>query len=73
MTEQSLPVIAWLSLKIAVLIGIGVYGVFAGVMVRQEHLMAHVLEEGFEPVLRLLTYVHLALSVIVFIFALILL
>jgi len=73
MTEQTLPVFAFLLLKITVLVGIGVYAIFAGIMVRQEHLMANVLEENFEPILRMLTYIHLALTMIVFFLALILL
>ena len=73
MIEQSLPIIAWLLFKIIVLVGIGVYVVFAGIMVRQENLMSRVLEEGFEPLLRFLTYIHLALAVVVFFLALILL
>jgi hypothetical protein len=70
MTEQTLPVIAWLILKIVTLVGIGVYIIFAGVMVRQENLMSHVLEEDFEPVLKILTFIHLVLAVIVFFLAL---
>ena len=73
MTPQTFPAFAWLLLKILTLLGIAVYTVFAGVMVRQEHLMANVLEEGFEPVLRIVTYIHLVLSVAVFLLALIIL
>jgi len=73
MTPETLPVVAWVLLKLFTLLGIAVYAVFAGVMVRQEYLMSHVLEESFEPVLRLLTYIHLALTVVVFLLALILL
>ncbi len=73
MTPESLPALVWLTLKVITLLGIAVYVVFAGVMVRQEHLMANVLEEGFEPVLRILTYVHLAMSVAVFLLALVIL
>lgn len=62
-----------LTLKIVVLIGIGVYTVFAAIMVRQEQLMASVLEETFEPVLRLLTIIHLASAIGLFLLALILL
>lgn len=68
-----LGVLVSLSLKILTLIGIVVYLVFAAVMVRQEKLMADVLEEGFEPVLRLLTWLHLAAAVFVFLLALVLL
>lgn len=73
MIPQTIPALAWLSLKVITLLGIAVYVVFAGVMVRQEHLMANVLEEGFEPVLRIITYIHLALSVAVFLLALVIL
>jgi hypothetical protein len=73
MIEQSLPIFAWLLLKIIFLIGIGVYIIFASVMVRQEKLMAHVLEEGLEPLLRMLTIIHLASAIVVFFLALILL
>jgi len=68
-----IPAIVWTILKIITLIGIGVYSVFAWIMVRQEKLMAHVLEEEFEPVLRLLTYIHLGCAVALFLLTLILL
>jgi hypothetical protein len=73
MTQETVPVIIWLVVKILTLLGIMVYGVFAGVMVRQEHLMSNVLEEEFEPVLRLLTYIHLFVVVGVFLLAVVLL
>lgn len=70
---ENLTAFAILGIKILVLVGIGVYGVFGAVMVRQEQLMAHVLEESFEPVLRMLTLVHFIAAVGVFLLALILL
>jgi hypothetical protein len=73
MIPQTIPAAAWLILKIITLLGIAVYVVFAGIMVRQEHLMGNVLEEGFEPVLRILTYIHLVATVGVFFLALIIL
>jgi hypothetical protein len=73
MTPQTIPALAWLILKVITLLGIAVYVVFAGVMVRQERLMANVLEEGFEPILRILTYIHLAASVAVFLLAVVIL
>ena len=68
-----IPTLAASILKIFVLLGLGVYGVFAVVIVRQEYLMAHVLEETFEPVLHLLVYIHLAAAVGVFFLAIVLL
>lgn len=53
-------------LKTITLIGLGVYVLFSAVIVRQEQLMAHVLEESFEPVLKMLTVVHLLIAVGVF-------
>lgn len=65
--------ITGLVLKSFVLLGLGLYGIFAVVMVRQEHLMADVLEEGFEPVLRLLVYIHLFAAIGTFLLAVMLL
>lgn len=62
-----------LILKIFVLLGLAVYAIFAVVIVRQESLMAHVLEEAFEPFLRMLAYVHLAAAVGLFFLALVIL
>jgi hypothetical protein len=73
MTPLAISATILIFIKLLILIGVFVYAVFAAVMVRQETLMAHVLEEGFEPVLRILTYVHLALTLVVFLLALVLL
>lgn len=53
--------------------GLGLYCIFAAIIVRQEQLMAHVLEEAFEPVLKLLTIIHLIASLGTFFLAIILL
>ncbi len=73
MIPQAFPGTLWLIAKLFTLLGVAVYIVFAGVMVRQEHLMANVLEEGSEAILRILTYIHLALAIGIFILALIIL
>ncbi len=57
------------TVKIFSLVGLGIYGIFAAVMIRQEQLMASVLEEGFEPILRLLVVVHFAAAVALFLLA----
>ncbi|KKR86421.1 MAG: hypothetical protein UU34_C0015G0016 [Candidatus Curtissbacteria bacterium GW2011_GWA1_41_11] len=62
-----------LTIKTLVLVGLGLYGIFAAIIVRQEQLMATVLEESFEPVLRTLVIVHFAASVGLFLLALFLL
>lgn len=61
------------TVKILTLVGLGLYSVFAAIIVRQEQLMAVVLEESFEPVLRTLVIVHFAASVGLFLLALFLL
>ena len=73
MIPEALPGYMMLFIKLMVILGIGLYTVFAGVMVRQEQLMSRVLEEQFEPVLRTLTLVHLAASFITLLLAIILL
>ncbi|MBU1326605.1 hypothetical protein KKB64_00260 [Patescibacteria group bacterium] len=65
--------IVLLVLKICSLMGLGLYCIFAAIIVRQEQLMAHVLEEAFEPVLKLLTIIHLIASLGTFFLAIILL
>ncbi len=60
MIPTVLPWYVLLIIKLLTLLGLAIYGIFAGIMVRQEQLMANVLEEAFEPVLRVLTLVHFA-------------
>lgn len=57
MIPEAVP-LAFLAVKLLVLLGLVVYAIFAGILVRQEQLMAHVLEEAFEPILRILTLIH---------------
>lgn len=59
--------------KALVVFGLGLYIVFAFVILRQEQLMSHVLKEAFEPVLRLVSVVHFIASIAVFLMAIILL
>ena len=48
-----------LGIKLIALIGLVLYIIFAVIIVRQEQLMAGVLEESTEPVVRLITIIHL--------------
>lgn len=70
---MSIEAAASLGVKLLVLLGMGLYVIFSLIMVRQEQLMAHVLEEAFEPVLRALVLVHMIASIGVFLLAVILL
>jgi hypothetical protein len=49
--------------KVMVLIGLGLYVLFAAIMVRQEQLMDKVIDETFEPVLRVLVLLHLLAAI----------
>jgi hypothetical protein len=50
-------------LKVIIILGLLVYAIFAAIIVRQEQLMANVLEEKYEPILRLITFIHLIASI----------
>jgi hypothetical protein len=62
-----------LIIKIFALVGLFLYAIFAFVLVRQEQLMAHVLEESFEPIIRIMAIGHLIVALGIFILALFLL
>ena len=62
-----------LVVKIAVLILLSMYLIFALIIVRQTKLMTSTLTLGFETPIIMLGYIHLAFSVLVFLAALIIL
>ena len=70
MDITNLPTIVHNIIKIMVIVGLSVYAIFAYIIVRQEQLMDKVIDETFEPVLRLLVLLHLlaALGIIVIAF-----
>ena len=63
----------WLIAKIFVLFGLALYFIFALVMIKQVKLMTETLIIGISSFVKLLTYLHLAFAVLVFILALALL
>jgi hypothetical protein len=73
MTPTIIPSYVLLTLKIFGIVGLLIYTVFAGVLVRQEQLMANVLEEQFQPIIRMLVIVHLIATFILLLAAIILL
>lgn len=73
MTPVDITATILLTVKVFILVGLGLYTIFSGIMVRQEQLMAAVLEEGFEPILRILTILHFAAAVSLLILAIIIL
>jgi len=60
----------WLGMKLMTLVGLGIYIVFAFVIVRQVQLMSKVLEADSEKILSILTWLHFGASIVVFLFAL---
>ena len=73
MIPTIVPAYMLLTLKILVIVALLIYSVFAGVLVRQEQLMANVLEEQFQPIIRTLVLVHLIAAVILLLLAFLLL
>jgi hypothetical protein len=73
MTPEHAGTLVWLGVKIMALLGLAIYIVFSAVIVRQEQLMAKVLEASSERVLSLLAWLHLGAAVVVFLLALIIL
>ncbi len=63
----------WLVVKIAALILLSMYLIFALIVVRQTKLMTSTLTLGFEAPIILLSYIHLAFAILVFLAALIIL
>lgn len=73
MTPEALPDYVWFGLKVMTIFGIGLYTLFSAVMVRQEQLMSSVLEDYYEPMLRVLTLIHLVASLVTLVLAIVLL
>jgi len=63
----------WGFTKLAILILIGLYIIFAAIIVRQETLMSKVVEIPFSPILRVTAISHFIASVVIFLLAFILL
>lgn len=60
----------WTIVKIFVIIGALMFVVFSLVVVRQAKLMTDTLELGFEGIIKLFSYIHLACALILLILAL---
>lgn len=73
MNPTIVPSYVLLMLKMFGTVGLLIYAVFAGVLVRQEQLMAHVLEEQFQPLMRSLVIVHLIATLVLLLMAIIVL
>ena len=58
-----IPAAILIIIKLFFLLGLLLYAIFAAVLVRQEQLMADVLEETSEPVIRMLVIGHLVVAI----------
>ena len=63
----------WAVAKGFILVAFFLYIIFSFVVVRQIQLMTETLEVGFETQLKILSYLHLAFAILVFLAALIVL
>lgn len=73
MMIPSIASIVLTTVKVFTLVALALYSAFAAVMIRQEQLMASVLEARFESFLRLLTVLHFAAAVGLLILAILIL
>lgn len=69
MIISGITITTWFLVKIASLILLGMYLVFALVVVRQIKLMTDTLQLGYEGFVRMLGYVHLIFAILVFLAA----
>ncbi len=59
----------WFVVKIMFLIGMGLYLIFAFVIIRQTHHMTNTLQVGFETPIRLFAWLHLFAAIGLLLFA----
>jgi hypothetical protein len=63
----------WILIKALALVLLGMYIIFAFVIIRQVKLMTSTLQLGSETLMKFLSYIHLAFAIFVFLAALIIL
>jgi len=73
MTVEQVSVFGWMIIKTLSIVGLSLYAIYAGIIVRQEQLMSKVLAESTESVVRMLALVHLIASLAIIVLAFILL
>jgi len=71
--NQSIIGPVMIALKILIILGLVLYAGFAAIVVRQEQLMANVLEESSETFLRIFSLLHLAAAFFTILLAIIIL
>ena len=69
MPSLDLSATAFLSIKIAAIIGLVIYNIFAFIIIRQVNLMTQTLEVDLEGVIKGIAVIHFIFSICVLIFA----
>ena len=57
-------------LKILILVLLGIYIVFAGILIREEELIGNMVKMSFSPILRAIVLFHLLAAISIFLMAL---
>jgi len=70
---MSLPISFWLIAKICLLFALGLYVIFALVLVRQVYMMTQVISSTHNWLIKAFAWAHLLGSLLVFVFSLIIL
>jgi hypothetical protein len=52
--------------KLLFVLGLGIYTIFAAVVIRQVYIMTNSLEVGFEDTIRLFAWIHFGISLVLF-------
>jgi len=71
--QSLLTLDVWGVVKVSILFGLGLYLVFAVVVIRQVQLMSKALNGSLDLPLRLIALIHLGMVIAVFLFALVVL
>ena len=66
---ENTQITVWFAVKIAYLVLVLIYIIFSYIVVRQVRLMNDTLEVGFENVMKIASYIHFTISVLLFILA----
>jgi hypothetical protein len=56
--------------KILMMVLLGIYIIFAGILVREEQLISRMVQMAFSPILRGIVFIHLLAAISIFILAL---
>ncbi len=70
---MSFPLSFWLIAKVCLLFALGLYIIFALVLVRQVYMMSQVISSSYNFLIKIFAWLHLLGSLLVFLFAFVIL